>query len=118
MARAHFVRKARKDNPAAKQGEPYWWWQLKGRKQYSKACPTPSQLTGSEYALEEDLEAVKEARIEEIREGLEEKISNLEEASPSGSPTTELLEERRDRMEDLGRPARRAGEFGGGAGGC
>jgi len=29
MARAHFVKKARKDNPVALKGESYWWWELR-----------------------------------------------------------------------------------------
>ncbi len=52
MARAHFVKKARKDNPAAgiKAGDSYYWWKFRrGGKHYSKTAPRPSQLTQSEY---------------------------------------------------------------------
>lgn len=61
MARAHFVKKARKDNPAVKAGESYYWWKFRrGPKRYSKERPRPSQLTQSEfygqvYGLQEDM---------------------------------------------------------------
>lgn len=54
MARATFVKKARKDNPVAKKGESYWWWAFMvggrgGPKHYSKEQPRRSQLTQSSF---------------------------------------------------------------------
>jgi hypothetical protein len=54
MPRVHFVAKARKDNPVAKRGEPYFWWKFKtggrgGMKRYSVTRPRRSQLTQSEF---------------------------------------------------------------------
>ena len=52
MARTHFVKCARKDNPAAgvKKGESYYWWKFRrGAKHFSKTPPKQSQLTGSEF---------------------------------------------------------------------
>tara|TARA_R110002124_G_scaffold128157_2_gene288510 strand:+ start:165 stop:680 length:516 start_codon:yes stop_codon:yes gene_type:complete len=49
MAKAFYVKKARKDNPAVKAGEPYYWWAFRyGGKHYSATRPRPSQLTGNE----------------------------------------------------------------------
>jgi hypothetical protein len=51
MTRVHFVKSARKDNPVAKKGESYYWWQFyrqKG-KNYSKERPKNSQLTQSPF---------------------------------------------------------------------
>lgn len=49
MPRVHFVKKARKDNPAVKAGESYYWWKFRyGGKQFSKKRPRPSQLTQSD----------------------------------------------------------------------
>ena len=53
MPRLHYVKKARKDNPAVKAGEPYYWWKHAwSAKQYSKTRPRPSQLTQSEFMSE------------------------------------------------------------------
>lgn len=75
MTKAHFVKKAAKDNPAVKKGEPYWWWKFMvggrgGPKHYSATRPRPSQLTQSEflsaiYSQQEDLEDA----LKELREG-------------------------------------------------
>jgi hypothetical protein len=47
--RVHYVKSARKDNPVAKKGEPYYWWQSYcSPKQFSKTPPRPSQLTNSD----------------------------------------------------------------------
>lgn len=48
MPRVHFVKKARKDNPAVKKGESYYHWQrYRSKKQYSVTPPKRSQLTSS-----------------------------------------------------------------------
>ena len=50
MPRVHHVKKARKDNPVAKKGEDYYWWQFAfRRKSYSKTPPRRSQLTMSSF---------------------------------------------------------------------
>lgn len=109
MPRVHFVRKARKDNPACKRGESYYWWKFRyGPKQYSKTQPKPSDLTQSEYlkviyASQEDFsglvdptqmsaegdghEAITDAleaaenMLESIADDLEELVSQYEESA-------------------------------------
>lgn len=57
MPRVHFVKRARKDNPAVKKGESYYWWKTRttvgksyfGTKHYSATYPRQSQLTSSEF---------------------------------------------------------------------
>lgn len=52
MARAHFVKSARKAIPHAKikVGDSYYWWKFRyGGRFVSKTPPKPSQLTQSEY---------------------------------------------------------------------
>ncbi len=117
MARATFVKAARKDNPVAKKGEPYYWWKFMqggrgGPKRYSATPPTRSQLTqsdflGSLYRIEdesfkgvEDAEGLK-AVAEEIRElGTEqqEKYDNMPEGLQQGD-TGQTIEERAQNCE-------------------
>ena len=50
MPRGHFVKKARKKNPAVRKGQSYCWWKFNfGPKVYSKTYPKRSQLTRSEF---------------------------------------------------------------------
>ena len=113
MARAHFVQKARKDNPAVKKGESYWWWQFRGGgKRYSATRPRGSQLTQSVHystiraiaemvedwddpddihSLCQDVEAQLEERRDECQESLENMPESLQYA-----PTGEMLQERID----------------------
>jgi hypothetical protein len=52
MARAHFVKKARKAIPGTdiKKGDSYYWWKFRfGGKRTSKTAPKASQLTQSEF---------------------------------------------------------------------
>lgn len=121
MPRVHYVKSARKDNPVAKTGEPYYWWKANwGPKRFSKTRPKPSQLTNSEYlsgamSIGEDLQealnnagsvedvktAVEEAigRIEEIRDETQDKLDNMPDGLKEG-PTGELLQNRVDAMEE------------------
>lgn len=121
MARAHFVKKARKDNPVALKGESYWWWEFRfGGKHYSATGPRPSQLTQSEFyqeyysiqeALEDALndasdvtdiqEAIDEAKesLESLRDETQDKLDNMPEQLQD-SETGELLQERIDGCED------------------
>ena len=120
MARAHFVKKARKDNPVVKAGESYWWWQfLHGSKQYSATRPKPSQLTqgrwGEVYAVEEDFQveiagagstddlqsAVESAgeRLNEIADEFEEGLQNMPEQLQEGD-TGQRIQERVDALRE------------------
>jgi len=74
MPRVHHVKKARKDNPAAKKGEPYYWWKFRyGGKRFSATRPRPSQLTQSKWAMVlEAQEAVEDAEsLDDLRSALE-----------------------------------------------
>lgn len=117
MPRAHFVKKAAKDNPVAKKGEPYWWWKPMvggrgGAKRFSKTQPTRSQLTQSEYfgtayALadeswpavcdEASLESFK-SDVEELRDNEQGKYDNLPDSLQQGS-SGEQIQERIDECQ-------------------
>jgi hypothetical protein len=126
MPRVHFVKSARKDNPAVKKGESYFWWRnYKSPKRYSATRPRESQITGSEYfsqlyAISEGVEdalgdfaesqdpqaiydALDEARseVETLGEECREKRDNMEENFPNGCPVMEMLEERAEGCEQL-----------------
>ena len=129
MARATFVKKARKDvaGTEIKKGDSYYWWKFRhSGKYYSKTMPRPSQLTQSEflstiYALEEglndDAELMRDGRmdaegfadsienvaseVENLGSETSDKISNMESAFPNGNPTIELLQERVDKCEEI-----------------
>lgn len=117
MPRVHSVKKARKDNPAVKTGEPYYWWKFRdGQMHYSATPPRQSQLTSSEYLATfyglqeriEDLTNDAEATLVDFADTLrevhgdlealssdtEEKADNVEEHFPGGSPVLELLRPR------------------------
>lgn len=125
MARVHFVKKARKDNPSAgiKKGDSYYWWAFMvggrgGPKHYSKTQPKQSQLTSSDflsrvYELQERIEGMAtpdtiedvESAIEELTSEIsdisseqEDKLSNMPEGLQQG-PTGELLQSRIDELE-------------------
>ncbi len=124
MARAHFVKKARKDNPAhgIKKGDTYYWWKFRrGGKHYSKTHPRPSQLTQSEYlstayALQEQIEDMKinpsdlQAAADELRSVADEvrtlgqeqesRIDNMPD-SLQDSDTAQLLRGRAEACESL-----------------
>jgi hypothetical protein len=111
MARAHFVKSARKDNPVAKKGESYWWWKHMvggrgGAKQYSKECPKPSQLTQSEflsrfYDIEEQISEAKDPdtlesiaqELGELGDEQREKHDNMPDGLRDGDTGT-MLDER------------------------
>lgn len=114
MARAHYVKRARKDNPAAKKGEGYWWWKFRfGPKRYSKTRPRRSQLTQSAFlsALYEIEDSLHDGLSEDAAEGLVEELEmlldqcetsldnmpyHLQDTSESGV----LLRERIDALEE------------------
>lgn len=117
MPKLHFVKKARKDNPVAVRGESYYWWKFAfGSKQFSKAAPSRSRLTQSDffirlYDLEDSFTASESAanladqfeafssELEELRDEQEEKLENMPESLQAG-PTGELLQERYDALEE------------------
>lgn len=118
MARATFVKKARKDIPSAgiKAGESYYWWKFKrSGKQFSKTQPKRSQLTQSAFyaALYDLQDEIGDApaddslgsfaediasRLREIGEECQSSLDNMPEGLQQG-PTGELLQERIDAME-------------------
>lgn len=128
MARAHFVKKARKDYPqqGIKRGDSYYWWKFRfGGKHFSKAAPRRSQLTQSDFysqlwEIEDNLAAEFEAfrnngeDAEELRSFCDEASSEIEQLGEEqgekhdnmpdqlqDSGTGELLQERADRCSDL-----------------
>lgn len=113
MVRAHHVKKARKDNPAVKAGESYWWWKFAFRaKQYSATRPKPSQLTQSAfmsdmYHICEDLSDMQSPAdeidgildsIDELRDMTQDSFDNMPDQLQEAD-TGILLEERVDAME-------------------
>lgn len=116
MPTVHFVKAARKDNPAVNKCEPYYWWEFRyGPKRYSKTYPPASQLTQSPFlsgwrVVEETLEANEEnTDLEALRELMERMASDLrtlgeeakiaQEAMPENlqySETGQRLEARAD----------------------
>lgn len=112
MAKVHFVKAARKDNPVAKKGESYFWWKPMvggrgGAKRYSKERPSRSQLTQSDflsslYGIEdgdmanaqspEDFRGVAEA-LRELGQEQQEKYDNMPEGLQQGD-TGQMIEER------------------------
>ena len=86
MPRVHHVKKARKDNPAVKKGEPYYWWKFAfSPKRFSKTRPRASQLTQSDklsryYEAQETIEDLDaQGDIQSIIEVLQEVAENIQE---------------------------------------
>jgi hypothetical protein len=99
MARAYYVKSARKDNPAVKKGQPYWWWKFRyGGKRYSATRPRPSQLTSSPYysAIRQMIEFVEDSefpvgdtdQLETVRDDLTTQLQ-------------ELLDETQDALDNM-----------------
>lgn len=122
MARANFVKKALKDNPVAKKGESYWWWQpFRGAKRFSKERPKPSQLASNEddsdalaigeeiegftlegYHVAKDLETARDEWVERIRavaENVDEKFNNLPDGLQQAE-TGQQLEEKASNLNE------------------
>ena len=108
MAKAHFVNKARKDNPAVQKGESYWWWKFRfGSKRYSATKPTRGQLTQSYfyqtlYGIQDDITAMDDptqledimAAIEELRDECECSFDNMPGQLQDTSDSGIMLEQR------------------------
>src|SRR5262245_3131011 len=114
MARAHFVKKARKKNSVGNKGESYYWWKFKtggrgGRKCYSRTPPRPSQLTQSDFfsalygaqesfedakpKTKDDLESAVEtlkSDLENLRDETQGKYDNLPDSLQNGSPGEQM----------------------------
>ena len=118
MPRVTHVNKARKDNPAVKKGEPYYWWKFRyGGKRYSRTMPKQSQLTqsaylGTVYSIMEEVEGWSGSDIDDFESFQEDVVSQLQDLqgetqdsldnmpeSLQYSPTGELLQERIDGLD-------------------
>lgn len=111
MPRVHFVKKARKKNPAVEKGQSYYWWKFRrGGMHFSATPPKQSQLTQSDfwsavYALQEQYDKVPESddlestadeikgELENIKDETQGKFDNMPEGLQQGD-TGQLLEER------------------------
>lgn len=120
MARAHFVKKARKDVPNSdiKKGESYYWWQFRfGTKQVSRTPPKQSQLTQSEflgniYGIQERIEELTTdcefetevedliSELETLRDECEDKRSNMPDQLQD-SDSGEMLQNRVDSVQEM-----------------
>lgn len=120
MARAHFVKKARKPykNEGIKKGDSYYWWKFPyGSKQRQKTAPRQSQLTQSEflgtiYDIDDrlsnisdldDAQSERESIVSELQDlssEQEDRKSNMPD-SLQESPTGELLEERANQCNEF-----------------
>lgn len=119
MPRVHHVKSARKANPVAKKGEPYYWWKFRhGGKRYSTKPPRPSQLTQSNYlgTVRSIVESIDDAsfsdfeefnsfredimsQVQDLQGETQESLDNMPE-SLQYSPTGELLQERIDALSN------------------
>ena len=115
MPRVHHVKKARKDNPVVKRGEPYFWWKFAfGTKQYSKTYPGRSQLTQSNflsqfYDLQDGLNITLEnleddianltSELETLRDECQDSLGNMPEQLQDTSDSGMLLTERIDNLD-------------------
>jgi hypothetical protein len=119
-AKVYYVKKARKNNPAVKKGNPYYWWKFRfGPIHYSKEPPRRSQLTQSAYfaslydiedAIEEigasstieDLTSTLDAiinDIEDLKSTTEDSLDNIPD-NLKDAPTGTLLQERIDALQE------------------
>jgi len=108
MPRVHYVKKARKDNPAVQAGESYYWWKFRyGRKIYSRTRPKRYRLTrsaflGTLWRIEDGLsDSVTSgdvdsliADLELLQEECESSLDNMPEQLRDSSDSGMLLQER------------------------
>ncbi len=121
MARAHFVKAARKAVPdrGIAVGDSYYWWKFRhSGKHYSKTPPKQSQLTQSEfkstvYSIEEEMGELTSAcedfdafrqdmiqQLEELRDNTQEKLDNMPSQLQDGD-TGQMLQGRVDSLEEM-----------------
>ena len=115
MPRVYSVKKAQKDNPVVKAGEPYYWWKFAfGPKRYSKTYPKRSQLTQSNFLsqfydlqdglnmtlenLEDDIESLT-SDLQMLRDECEESLFNMPEHLQDTSDSGMLLTERMENLD-------------------
>jgi len=121
MPRVTHVKKARKDNPACKRGESYYWWKFRfGGKHFSKTYPRSSSLTQSSflsqvYELNERIEDMEPESIDDLRfeveslaeeyrtlgEECDDNLSNMPDHLQDSSDAGTLLQERVDECENV-----------------
>lgn len=122
MARAKFVKKARKAVPSAgiEVGDSYYWWKFRhGGKHYSKTAPRPSQLTNSDKLSRaracaealEDIEVTEGMTLDELRDSVNEIASQIEEVAqeyrdsvdnmPEGLQQGSVAEECNEKADEL-----------------
>lgn len=114
MAKANFVKKARKDYPEhnIKKGESYYWWSFRyGGKHYSKTPPKNSQLINSPFdrSVEELQERQSEMTYEDLVNALPSFIGDIEslrdecqdslDNMPEGLQESSILNERIEGLE-------------------
>jgi len=116
VPRVHFVKKARKDNPAVKAGESYYWWKFRyGGKRYSKIRPKPWQLTQSPFLqelymledwlanlneLDEDCRGELVDKLREMQEECENSLYNMPDHLQETSESGQLLQERINYLDE------------------
>ena len=122
MPKVTHVKKARKDNPAVKAGEQYWWWKTRltigkryiSQKHYSATRPKLSQLISSPFfsslqAAKEIVEDSDPQSLEDLQDIRDEYVGELENARdeaqesldqlPEQFQETHMLNERVEEME-------------------
>jgi hypothetical protein len=120
MARAHFVKKARKaiKDGGIKKGDSYYWWKFRyGGKRVSKTPPKQSQLTqsdfwGAVYSAQEsasdvpDFESLASSRddlvaeFQNIEDETQGKFDNMPENLQMGD-TGQMIEERVSAIQEV-----------------
>jgi len=123
MARTHFVKSARKDNPVCKKGESYYWWKPAfGAKRYSLTAPRPSQKASgrkaSVMAAQEELQdALNGAKtIEEVQEACEtcaetfRELGDEYEESADNMPESLQYGDQAESMREMGDSLRTQGD--------
>lgn len=102
MTRLHHVKRARKDNPAVKAGESYYWFKFfRGPKHYSATRPSRSQLTESPFF----------SRLYEIQDSMSD-VYNEEDAQGLVEDLTDLVDMCQESLEVMPENFQTAGEVG------
>lgn len=114
MAKVHFVKLARKDNPVAKKGESYYWWRHAFKaKEYSKTKPTEIQTTSSPFRkellkIQADIQNMTDPevlddimdRIRSLADECEQNLANMPEHLQDTSESGQLLLDRYDTLNN------------------
>ncbi len=114
MAKIHFVKRARKDNPAVKAGEPYYWTKFNyAPKRYFATRPTRAQATKSSflssiYELEERIWLITvpadvdefSMELAELQGECQDSFGNMPEQFHETSWSAELLQCRIETLDE------------------